>query len=422
MTKPDPRTTDVVVARACIPAALLAALLAGGAHAADPDSLAWTFGGFGTAAVSYSDNRQADFGSSVLKASGAGYSDAWSPHVDSRLGAQLGVTVNKQWSGVVQVITEQRLDRSYRPLVEWANVKYQATPDLSLRVGRIALPIFLAADYRKIGYAYPWARTPGEVYGALSISSSDGVDASYRWKAGGLKLLTQAFVGGTRLDLYQGYTVKARKLTGVSTTADRGAFSSRVSAFSSEVSIDLADQLFDGFNQFGPPGQALARQYGVQRKRFNALTIGAGYDPGNWFVMAEVGRFNSHSFLGKTLTGYAGAGYRVGAFTPYLSYAASHAKSPTRDRGLALDRLPPPLAAPAAQLNAGLNYLLMSVPVQNTVSAGVRWEARRNVALKLQYDRLRPGEHSRGTLLNVQPGFGARPRVNLASAVLDFVF
>lgn len=342
--------------------------------------------------------------------------------MDSRLGAQLGVTLDKQWYGVVQVIAEQRLDHSYRPLVEWANVKYQATPDLSLRLGRIALPIFLAADYRKIGYAYPWARTPGEVYGALSISSSDGIDASYRWQAAGLRLLTQAFVGGTDLDLYQGYTVKARKLTGVSTTADRGAFSSRISAFSSQVSIDLADELFDGFKQFGPAGEALARQYGVQRKRFNALTVGASYDPGHWFLMAELGRFNSHSFLGKTITGYASAGYRIGTFTPYLAYAASHARSPTRDPGLALDGLPPPLAAPAGQLNAGLNYLLMSVPVQDTVSAGVRWDARRNVALKLQYDRVRPGERSRGTLVNVQPGFGARTRVNLASAVLDFVF
>ena len=56
---------------------------------------------------------------------------------------------------MLQVVSEQRLDRSYRPIVEWANIKYQATPDLSLRFGRIALPMFLAADYRKIGYAYP---------------------------------------------------------------------------------------------------------------------------------------------------------------------------------------------------------------------------------------------------------------------------
>ncbi|WP_229423618.1 hypothetical protein [Massilia frigida] len=420
MHKFYPRPAHLVVTRAC---ALGVVLLAGvDARAADPDALNWTFGGFGTAAVSHSDNRQADFSSSVLKATGAGYTRAWSPHVDSRLGAQLGVTVNKQWSGVVQVITEQRLDRSYRPIVEWANLKYQATPDLSLRLGRIALPVFLAADYRKIGYAYPWARTPVEVYDAIPISNSDGIDISYRWRASGVKFVSQAVVGGTTLDLLGDNKVKSRKLAGVSTTAERGALSGRISAFSSEVSINLAEYLFDGLRQFGPRGEALARQYEVERKRFNALTLGATYDPGNWFAMAEIGRFTSHSFFGKSITLYSSAGYRFGAFTPYIAFASAKARSRTRDPGLPLDGLPPALAARAAQLNESLNYLLMSVPVQNTASAGVRWDVRRNIALKLQYDRVRPGEHSRGTLFNVQPGFGAHPRVNLASAVLDFVF
>lgn len=422
MTKPDPRTAPLLLTGAGTLATLLLAASAARAAAPDADGVAWTFGGFGTVAVSHSDNRQADFSSSVLKASGAGYSDAWSPNVDSRLGAQLGVTVNKQWSGVVQVIAEQRLDRSYRPIVEWANVKYQATPDLALRIGRIGLPIFLAADYRKIGYAYPWARTPVEVYGAIPISNSDGFDVSYRWRAGEVKFVSQAFAGGTSLQLLDNNSVKARKLAGVSTTAERGALSGRVSAFSSEVTIDLASYLFDGLRQFGPRGEDLARRYEVQRKRFNALTVGATYDPGDWFIMGEMGRFTTHSFFGKSVTVYSSAGYRFGAFTPYVAFAGAKAKSPTRDPGLPLEGLPPPLAAPAGQLNEGLNYLLMSVPAQHTFSAGVRWDARRNVALKLQFDRVRPAEHSRGTLINVQPGFGARPRVNLASAVLDFVF
>jgi hypothetical protein len=420
MNKLAARPTPVVATRAGI---LTALLLAGGsARAADPDDIAWTFGGFGTAAVSHSDNRQADFSSSVLKATGAGYTDAWSPHVDSRLGAQLGVSVNKQWSGVLQVIAEQRLDRSYRPIVEWANLKYQATPDLALRIGRISLPIFLAADYRKIGYAYPWARTPVEVYGAIPISNSDGVDVSYRWRAGGVKFLSQAFAGGTDLNLVDDYKVKARKLSGVSTTAERGALSGRISAFTSEVTINLADELFAGLGQFGPHGEDLVRRYAINRKRFNALTVGATYDPGNWFAMAEIGRFTTHSYFGKSVTVYSSAGYRFGAFTPYIAFAGAKAKSPTHDPGLPLEGLPPPLAAPAGQLNEGLNYLLMSVTAQHTASAGVRWDVRSNVALKLQYDRVRPGERSRGTLFNVQPAFGARPRVNLTSAVLDFVF
>jgi hypothetical protein len=64
----------------------------------------------------------------------------WSTDVDSRLGAQLDATLARHWSAVLQVVGEQGLDNSYRPRVEWANIKYQATPELALRVGRIALP------------------------------------------------------------------------------------------------------------------------------------------------------------------------------------------------------------------------------------------------------------------------------------------
>jgi len=171
------------------------------AQAADPApdmaaAPAWKLSGFGTLGVVHSNSREADFSSSILRASGAGVSGAWSPDVDSRLGAQLDVSQG-DWSGVLQVISEQRLDRSYHPRIEWANVKYQMTPDLAVRVGRIALPVFLGAESRKVGYTIPWVRTPVEVYGALPISSSDGVDATWRWNAGAVRHATQVFSGST---------------------------------------------------------------------------------------------------------------------------------------------------------------------------------------------------------------------------------
>jgi hypothetical protein len=142
--------------------AVAAALLTGHAHADDQDAAPnWSFSGFGSAGVAHSDYRKADFSSSILKAEGAGATRDWNANLDSRLGGQLDLKLDKRWSAVLQVVVEQRYDLSYKPHVEWANVKYQATPDLALRAGRIALPIFLVADYRKVGYAYPWVRTHG---------------------------------------------------------------------------------------------------------------------------------------------------------------------------------------------------------------------------------------------------------------------
>ncbi len=393
------------------------------AHADDSVTRpSWSLRGFGSAGVAYSDHAGADYTSSVLKASGAGASGRWSGDVDSRLGAQLGVKAGKQWSGVLQVISEQRLDGSYEPIVEAANVKFQATPDLSLRVGRIAVPMFLAADYRKVGYAYPWVRTPVEVYGAIPFNTSDGVDASYRWNRGALNNVTQAFFGRTHMRLPGSGHIEARKLAGVSNSVEYGAASARVSMLTTDLTIDVLREFFNGLRAFGPQGAALAEHYAVERKRANALSIGVSYDPGNWFVMGELGRIKTRSFLGETTGVYASAGYRLGHFTPYLGYARVRANSPTTEAGLRLDGLAPAAAGTGAGLNAYLNWLLTTVPVQRTVSVGARWDVVTDVALKVQLDRVQPLGGSRGTFINVQPGFRSGRPVTIASAVLDFVF
>src|SRR5256885_12891838 len=47
--------------------------------------------------------------------------------------------------------------------------------------------------------------------------------------------------------------------------------------------------------------------------------IGASYDPGKWFAMAEWARFDTHSILGARTAWYASGGYRFGKITPYAT-------------------------------------------------------------------------------------------------------
>lgn len=418
--KQPPSPIAYLVLRAVSLATLLVA--GGDAQAAVDTYPAWTFGGYGTLSVVHSDYDQADFTSSILKETGAGATRSYAANIESRLGAQVGVKLDKKWSAVVQVGLEQRFDGSYRPQVEWANVKYQATPDLALRVGRIALPIFLAADYRKIGYAYPWARTPNEVYGGVPITNSDGADLAYRWQASGVKYTTEAFYGRTSVHLTDSTGVKARGLGGVTHTAEWGAATIRVSAFTAVLNVNIVRKLFDGYRMFGPDGVAIAEKYDVIDRRTTGFALGVNYDPGKWFVMAEGGRINTHSFLGDTVGMYTSAGYRAGDFTSYILYARNKPQDPTSDPGLPLTGLPPQYATAAAQLNRGLGQLLKSTSSQSNIGVGVRWDFRSGMALKLQYERLTPREGTRGTLINLEPGFVSGRPVNVTSAVLDFVF
>lgn len=388
----------------------------------DPSTPVWSFSGFGSLGAARSDYDQADFTSNILKGEGTGASHEWNGNLDSRLGAQLGVTIGKKWSAVVQVGVEQRYDLSYKPLVEWANVKYQLTPDLSVRVGRIALPIFLAADYRKIGYAYPWVRTPNEVYGGVPITNSDGLDVAYRWQHAGIKHTTQAFFGKTSIYLTETTGIEAPRLGGITHTAERGPVTLRFSAFTAVLNVNIVRPLFEGFRQFGPVGIAIAEKYDVVDKRFTGYTLGASYDPGNWFLMAEAGQSDGRSFLAKGVGMYASAGYRSGEFTPYISYSMSDAKSPTRHPGLPLAGMPARQAFVARELNAGLDKLLKTISSQRSMAVGVRWDFRPDMAVKLQYDRATPRDGSRGSLINLEPGFQSGRTVHVTSAVLDFVF
>jgi hypothetical protein len=406
------------------PIALLAmALQPAVARADDPDTPIFSFSGFGTLGVVHSSENKADFTSSVFKPNGAGFSHPWSADVDSLFGAQVNADFTRQISAVVQVIAQQRYDNSYAPAVEWANVKYQFTPDISIRAGRVVLPVFLVSDYRKVGYANPWVRPPVEVYGLVPITNNDGVDGSYRVHFGESTHSVQFTYGNSTSTLPDNTgTVKGKSALGLSYTAEYGAATVHLAHFQSKLSFDSFKPLFDGFRQFGPEGIALAEKYDVNNKLFTYNGLGGMYDPGRWFVMAEWGSSIIHAALGKRSAWYASGGYRLGEFTPYLTYAQANADSRRSDPGLTLSSLPPFLAGPAAGLNAGLNSILGSIPVQKTVSVGGRWDFAKNADLKLQFDHSRLGAGSAGTLINIQPGFQPGGRFNVVSVTIDFVF
>lgn len=402
--------------------ALLAmTLYAAGARADDPDAPMFSLNGYGTLGLVHSSENNADYTASVFRPNGAGHTRSWSAGVDSRIGAQATAKFTPRISAVLQVISEQRYDNSYTPSVEWANVKYQVTPDFSIRAGRIVLPTFLLSDSRKVGYSQPWARLPDELYSLVPVSYTDGVDAGYRVQAGEFTNTVRGTYGQSESKLPAGGTAKAKGTWSLSSTAEYGAATARISYVKTRLSLP-PPFIFDGIRQFGAEGIALADKYDADNKPLSVIGLGATYDPGRWFVTGEWGTTHSHSALGDRTAWYASGGYRFGKFTPYLLYARTKADSNTSDPGLNLTGLPPLLAVRAAGLNAGLNAVLGAVPVQKTLSVGGRWDFVKDAALKLQLDHTRLGAGSAGTLANIQPGFQPGGKVTVFSATLDFVF
>jgi hypothetical protein len=402
-------------------AMILSPVAAAPAAAVDSDERMFMVGGFGTVGAVRSSEDRADFTTSISEATGAGYTNQWSAGVDSLLGLQVTGTFTKQLSAVLQVISEQNYDNTYTPHIEWANVKVQVTPEASLRVGRIVLPIFLLSDSRKVQYANPWVRPPVEFYTLVPVTNSDGIDASYKLHFGPF---TQNFLGtyGKSKPHFTSGTADVTRQFSFSDTVEFGPATVRATYQQAVLAIDTLDSLVDAFREFGPAGAALADKYQVDGKVTKFAGVGVMIDPGDWFLMGEWGKAEYHSVLATKTAWYVSGGYRLAEFTPYVTYADVKADSSTSDRGLDIATLPANLAGPAAGLNAALNGILGSTPVQHTISVGTRWDFMRDTDLKLQYDRIELGIGSPGTLSNLQPSFRGGGSVNLVSISIDFVF
>jgi hypothetical protein len=400
----------------------LAGYPAAGAETVDsPDTRMFSFDAFGTLGVVRSSETRADFSSTRLLPNGAGYTRRWSPDPDSRIGGQVTANLTPRLSAVVQLIIAQTSANTFTPDVEWANVKYDLTPEVSIRVGRILLPSYLLSESRNVGYANPWIRPPVEVYDLEPVSDSDGADVTYKLRMGNFLHTFVGTLGHTQTSLPAGATVNARRLWVMSDTVEYGPATFKITYQQTRVSLNSFSALFNAFRQFGPQGNALADKYDVLDKRATFLGLGTSYDPGKWFVMGEWATTELHSVLGRSHGWYVTTGYRLAKFTPYLTYAAVKAESNTSDPGLSLATLPPSLAGTAAGLNAGLDVALGSIPVQRTASVGARWDFMKNLDLKLQLDHTRLGAGSAGALINVQPDFQRGGTVNLFSVTIDFV-
>ena len=104
-------------------------------------------------------------------------------------------------------------------------------------------------------------------------------------------------------------------------------------------------------------------------------------------------------------------GWRFGNFTPYAMVARQRVTSDTQYSGVA-----------NPMLGAYVNGLLASGNTsQKSWSLGLRWDLAKNMALKAQYDRLRPDHGATAGLLMSDSASTLSAR-SVATLAMDFVF
>lgn len=394
--------------------------------------------GYGTAAMTWADTDKAEF-SRPNQSGGAGRTGRTG--VDSNLGLQANVAANDWLSGTVQGLVRKDGDDNYGADLAWAFAKAQVSEHLSLRVGRMGLPVFMISDYRNVGYANTMLRPPSEVYSQVVLNSIDGIDATYQRAFGDTNLTAQLAVGSTKTDIASNKTLvhlDGKSITALNLVAERGPLTLRFGRADTRITInDSAAQngLIGGlraagagyhFAQLGTLANALV----LNDKKASFTSLGLGLDWNNIVVQSEYAKRKTDSYVNDTTSWYLMGGYRIGKFLPYYSHSnlsVDHIVANTVPAAC-------PPGYPAActptmrALSAGVTEMTTTGTQgeQSTDTIGLRWDFHRSAALKVQIDRIRP-KNGNGLFLapagspKFAPGTSIGP-VTVGAVAIDFVF
>ena len=222
---------------------------------------------------------------------------------ESIVGLQTSFNVNEITDVTVQMVA--RGEENWNLEAEWAFVRYSPTDDLSLRAGRLRLPLYLFSESLEVGFSYPWVRPPSEVY-ALPISNFEGIDLLYTLPSGDWFHQLQVFTGQDKGDGYE-----TDDFYGANITSTTGPWTVRASAFTFDIE-------FSKFAEFIPAENI--------EDGGSYYTLAGMYDDSNWLVVSELYVYDTKETIAfrDTEAGYITIGKYINDWLPYFTYAKAY--------------------------------------------------------------------------------------------------
>lgn len=294
-------------------------------------------------------------------------SKGWQFDQESLIGLQFKKEFTPTFSATAQLVSRAlNPNAGSRPTVDWAYLSWspiKEVPGLTFQAGRMRIPLYYYSDYLYIGYAYPWVRPAPDVYG-WPIYAYDGVNATWKTQLGksDWSMTASMWYGNfTQKDnaydtrLY--YTTPTheswKKITGAFVALNNGVVDVRgmIMKHRSTVWQDNADG---------------SRNTLLDNKYTRIVGLAANLDYNNWIVKAEVDRFEQVDKPAgiNNIYKYAllGVGRSFGDWTPMYTMS---------------------------------RYTTVTEPIEGrrTQYLSLRWDFRKNTALKVQYDITKDKSH-----------------------------
>lgn len=358
--------------------------------------------GIAVLGATYSSERNADFNSGIDHPNGAGLTRANDFLGDSRVAVQIEGKFGAQFSAMLQVTSEHRYDNSFMPHLTAAALKWQATPNVALRMGRQPFLIFLVPEEK-----LPWVRATTEIYQSGLLNLYDGAELSAQTQWGTTTLLAQSYVGAVAYPIPGGINIQLNQITGINLLAYHGNHILRASHIRGRLTLHGpdSDHAFALLRTL-PNGNALADRYQVQNTLTQHRGLAYCYQNSTGYFLAEWSQFSAgDSFIANSTQGHLTAGLHFNQFTPFITLAGKQANKISTDPN-------PILNALFAGRNVG----------QKSAVIGLRWDFAKNTDFKVQYDHVINSTGSIGALSNQQANFQTGGRYRLLSAALEYAF
>ncbi len=340
---------------------------------------------------------------------------------DSMLAIQADTREVNGWSASLQVVSREDADNDFTPQLSMAHVKCRSG-DYLVRAGRLIIETYMEGDAAEVGYANLMVRQPLIFYPRYM----DGVDAEFAHPVATGLLRIKGLAGkavGRSVSDNGKYDISGSRLYGIGAEYGAGSWAVRGVTARMEMKNEIAEmaaggQLSNALQSV--PNRAALQDVLTMQRVLNVSTFEAAYDANGLQSHAGFTVTRSAGWSDK-YSMFVNAGYRMGAFTPYTSYATSHAARAFIGTGI-----PDGLTSQADKLNQAVRVAEAAHLVNQTdLSIGVRYDFMRNKALKFQWNHIRYQDPENIVDTNLAAGdVAARgfKAMDLYSVVLDFVF
>ncbi len=335
---------------------------------------------------------------------------------DSVMGVQTNFRLGDSAEAVLQVVSRESPKNNYLPRASLAFLSYSPSPESTLRMGRLRLPIFMLSDSIDINYAHPWVRPPVEVYGLSPFSDLDGIDFFFRRRIKDVDVELHPYLGRSRIDIIQTGHSSLSHLRGLNIGLSSGALTLHAGYARARLDMRWGDpftsSLLDALHAT-PSGERIIAEMQGSDAATSFTSAGFQWDGERWLLIGEYAARRAAAFANSANGWHLTVGRHIGPFTPYLKFARTLQTSPIISDQFTAGQ-------PALQrFNASRNG------AQRSFGAGLRWDLRRDAAFKMEFARTRTENDSWGAFFPSRDGATTRVgdrTINTLSVSIDVVF